>query len=548
MGINIHQLPADIANQIAAGEVIERPASVEKELLENACDAGADRLLIEIGYGGLNLVRISDNGLGIAKDDLVLALAAHATSKITKLEDLYNLHSMGFRGEALASIASISKCTIESRTQTDDNAHAIQSYDKPGQVLPCARAVGTTVTVRDIFYNAPVRKKFLKSERSEFQAIEQVVKRFALSQPQIALRLMHNDTLVLDLPAALQSHSLGDRVSKLLGKGFYQSALHIKQQRANMRLTGWISGVDYQRSQQDKQWVYVNQRMVRDKLLNHAIKQAYENVLHPGRHPSCVLYLEVLPSEVDVNVHPTKHEVRFVQPRLVHDFIAATLQEILKHTQGIEGSKAAQTSVSYHNSETNSPNNNATQPTQVREYIVLKPAQKAISTWSINNEYSIILHEGKAYLLHNKRCYASVCEWSLAQIKLPLVSRPLLVPLVLDLPLLAQNAKALEALKAYGISLSVLSSKQCEVKSIPALLPQLLVKAFLTSYEKALPQAIVDIKSIIAKHVDYQSFAQPKHQMVLQQYLESKAEDLAKQQLSGIRPIDLELCQRVFNV
>ena len=330
MGIRIHQLPPAIANQIAAGEVIERPASVVKELLENSLDAGADLITVEIGYGGLNQIKISDNGMGIVAEDLPLAVAAHATSKITTLDDLYAIDSMGFRGEALASIASVAKVAISSRPAQQEHAMMLHVQDSRCTLVPCARNVGTTVDVVDLFFNAPVRKRFLKNEKLEFQAIEVVIKRFALSAPHVGLSLKHNNKLVLSLPAAINEQAKQTRMAKIFGSAFIKDAIYLDTERGAMRLNGWVSGPNYQRSQNDRQWVYINQRMVKDKLINHALKQAYDGLLYPGRFPACLLYLTIHTGEVDVNVHPTKHEVRFQQPRLVHDFFTSQLSDALK--------------------------------------------------------------------------------------------------------------------------------------------------------------------------------------------------------------------------
>jgi len=329
----IYQLPAALANQIAAGEVIERPASVVKELLENTWDAQASLVTIDIGYGGLNAIKISDNGMGILADDLPLAIAPHATSKIRQLDDLYAIDSMGFRGEALASIASIAKVTISSKPATQAHAMQLRLQDGHIEVHPCARSEGTTVEVLDIFYNAPVRKRFLKSEKLEFQAIETIVKRFALSAQTMEILLKHNDKQILHLPAASNEKAMLARVNKLLGSGFSKEALRLDFEKAGLHLQGWLSGPQDQRSQNDRVWVYINKRMVKDKLIHHAIRQAYEGLLYPGRFPSCLLYLTIDTKEVDVNVHPTKHEVRFQQPRLVHDFLRAALSSALEPYQ-----------------------------------------------------------------------------------------------------------------------------------------------------------------------------------------------------------------------
>lgn len=335
--MRIHQLPPAIANQIAAGEVIERPASVVKELLENSLDAGASHITIEIGYGGLNQIKISDNGFGIVAEDLPLAIAAHATSKITRLDDLYAIDSMGFRGEALASIASVAKVSISSRTVDQPHAMMLRVQGSEMNLAPCARAVGTTIDVVDLFFNAPVRKRFLKNEKLEFQAIEAVVKRFALSAPTIALVLKHNGKQIFSLPPALNEQTKLTRMAKIFGNAFMTDARFIDVDVGGMQLYGWLSGPDYQRSQNDRQWVYINQRMVKDKLINHALKQAYDGLLHPGRFPACLLYFTIDNAQVDVNVHPTKHEVRFQQSRLVHDFFTSQLAKVLRtQNEGID--------------------------------------------------------------------------------------------------------------------------------------------------------------------------------------------------------------------
>lgn len=327
--MNIKLLPVAIANQIAAGEVIERPASVVKELLENAYDAKASIINIDIGCGGLNQIKISDNGEGIAEEDLILALTPHATSKISELKDLEAITTMGFRGEALASIASIARLSISSKQALQKNAMCISFANGSWEKAPCARAAGTTIDVSDLFFNAPVRKKFLKSEQTEYQAIENLVKRFALSAQSIAITLNHNGRLQLKLEAGTCDDSRLLRIRKIFGKNFIDNATYFTADYLNMNLSGWLAGQGYQLSQSEKLLFYVNGRMVKDKLLNHAVKQAYLELLYPGRYPACLLYLNINPEEVDVNVHPTKHELRFHQPRLVHDFIRSQLQKIL---------------------------------------------------------------------------------------------------------------------------------------------------------------------------------------------------------------------------
>ncbi|MEK7259240.1 MAG: DNA mismatch repair endonuclease MutL [Pseudomonadota bacterium] len=322
-----------LANQIAAGEVVERPASVVKELLENCLDAGADRIEIDIEQGGSKLIRIRDNGAGIVKDDLGLALSRHATSKIANLDDLENIASLGFRGEALASICSVSRLELTSRARvaTDDTAWRVEAegQEMSTAISPAAHPQGTTVEVRDLFFNTPARKKFLRTEKTEFDRLEEVVKRLALSRFDVAFSLRHNQRVIQHLHAALSAQEQQRRVALVCGPAFVENSIQIDIEASGLRLWGWVSLPTFSRSQADLQYFYVNGRIIRDKLVSHAVKQAYQDVLFHGRHPAFVLYLELQPSLVDVNVHPTKHEVRFRDSRLVHDFLFRALHKAL---------------------------------------------------------------------------------------------------------------------------------------------------------------------------------------------------------------------------
>jgi len=322
-----------LANQIAAGEVVERPASVVKELLENCLDAGADRVEIDIEQGGAKLVRIRDNGYGIDRNDLGLALSRHATSKITNLDDLENIASLGFRGEALASICSVSRLELVSKTRdsADDTAWRVeaQGQEMAAEISPAAHPQGTTVEVRDLFFNTPARKKFLRTEKTEFERIDDVVKRLALSRFDVSFMLRHNQRTVHHLQAAQSMQEMQRRVALVCGPAFVENSLHVDVEAAGLRLWGWVSLPTFSRSQADLQYFYVNGRIIRDKLVSHAVKQAYQDVLFHGRHPAFVLYLELQPALVDVNVHPTKHEVRFRDGRLVHDFLFRALHKAL---------------------------------------------------------------------------------------------------------------------------------------------------------------------------------------------------------------------------
>ncbi|MCG8426603.1 MAG: DNA mismatch repair endonuclease MutL [Chromatiales bacterium] len=331
MSQRIHALPTQLINQIAAGEVVERPASVVKELVENSLDAGATRIEVEIEQGGVKLIRVRDNGQGIHQEDLALALSRHATSKINSLEELEKVSSMGFRGEALPSIASVSRLTATSMQEGAESGWSVSGdgRDDIAPPKPAAHPRGTTIEVRDLFYNTPARRKFLRTEKTEFGHIETLLKRLALSRFDIAFTLRHNQREVLSLPVASERQELERRVAELLGSGFIEQALHFEQEHAGLKLYGWVARPTFSRSQADMQYFYVNRRTVRDKLVAHAIRQAYQDVLYHGRHPAYVLFFEIDPVLVDVNVHPTKHEVRFRDSRLVHDFLFRTLHRTL---------------------------------------------------------------------------------------------------------------------------------------------------------------------------------------------------------------------------
>lgn len=334
----IQILPARLANQIAAGEVVERPASVVKELVENSIDAGATRIDIDIEKGGSRLIRIRDNGKGIAKDELGLALSRHATSKIASLDDLEAIVSLGFRGEALASISSVSRLTLTSRTE--DQAEAWSAYaegrDMEVQLKPAAHPVGTTLEVLDLFFNTPARRKFLRTEKTEFTHIDELIKRIALSRFDVAITLRHNGKLIRQYRIADNPLQQERRLAAACGPSFLQHALVVELAHGDLKLSGWICSPQGARSQNDIQYCYVNGRMMKDKLINHAIRQAYEASLRSEQYAAYVLYIEVDPHQVDVNVHPAKHEVRFHQARLVHDFIYQALQSALQQGASVD--------------------------------------------------------------------------------------------------------------------------------------------------------------------------------------------------------------------
>jgi DNA mismatch repair protein MutL len=327
----IELLSPRLANQIAAGEVVERPSSVIKELLENSLDSGATRIDIDAELGGTKLLRVRDDGSGIAAEDLPLALARHATSKIRELEDLEAVMSMGFRGEALASISSVARLTLTSRTADAEQAWQVETEgrDMAPRVQPAAHPVGTSVEVRDLFFNTPARRKFLRSEKTEFDNVQDAVKRQALARFDVAFHLRHNGKTVLALHEAPDEAGRARRVAAVCGSAFLEQAMPIEIERNGLRLWGWVGLPTFSRSNTDLQYFFVNGRAVRDKLVAHAIRQAYRDVLFNGRHPTFVLFLEIDPTVVDVNVHPTKHEVRFRDNRMVHDFLYGTLHRAL---------------------------------------------------------------------------------------------------------------------------------------------------------------------------------------------------------------------------
>ena len=323
-------LSPQLANQIAAGEVVERPASVLKELVENSLDAGAQSIEIDIEQGGVKLIRIRDDGGGIGHDDLALALSRHATSKIDDLEDLEAVATLGFRGEALASIASVSRLSL---TSNNGDGSALESnFRRPryaGGSDSRLSSSGTSVEVRDLFFNTPARRKFLRTEKTEYNRIDDSIKKLALSRFDVAFNLRHNQRAQLSLRPAKTQLEQEKRVADICGTTFMEQALYVDNDRPGLRLWGWIGLPTFSRSQADLQHFFVNGRCIRDKVVSHAVRQAYQDVLYHGRHPAFVLFLEITPADVDVNVHPTKHEVRFRESGSIHSFISSTLKKAL---------------------------------------------------------------------------------------------------------------------------------------------------------------------------------------------------------------------------
>ena len=328
-------LSPQLANQIAAGEVVERPASVVKELVENSLDAGANKIQIDIENGGANLIRIRDNGCGIPKEELSLALARHATSKIAELDDLEAILSLGFRGEALASISSVSRLTLTSRTKSQTEAWQVyaQGRDMETTINPSSHPVGTTVEVANLFFNTPARRKFLRTDKTEFAHIDEVIRRIALTKFNTAFTLTHNGKIIRQYRQAEDLNQQLKRVAAICGDDFVKNALRIDWKHDDLHLSGWVATPNFSRTQNDLSYCYINGRMVRDKVISHAIRQAYAQYLPTDSYPAFVLFIDLNPHDVDVNVHPTKHEVRFHQQRLIHDFIYEGISHALNNQE-----------------------------------------------------------------------------------------------------------------------------------------------------------------------------------------------------------------------
>ena len=328
-------LSPQLANQIAAGEVVERPASVVKELVENSLDAGANKIQIDIENGGANLIRIRDNGCGIPKEELSLALARHATSKIADLDDLEAILSLGFRGEALASISSVSRLTLTSRTVEQTEAWQVyaQGRDMETTIKPASHPVGTTVEVANLFFNTPARRKFLRTDKTEFAHIDEVIRRIALTKFNTAFTLTHNGKIIRQYRPAEELNQQLKRVAAICGDDFVKNALRIDWKHDDLHLSGWVATPNFSRTQNDLSYCYINGRMVRDKVISHAIRQAYAQYLPTDTYPAFVLFIDLNPHDVDVNVHPTKHEVRFHQQRLIHDFIYEGINHALNNQE-----------------------------------------------------------------------------------------------------------------------------------------------------------------------------------------------------------------------
>ena len=450
----INRLDNRLANQIAAGEVVERPASVVKELLENSIDANTTRIEVDIERGGTRLIRVTDNGCGIVKDDLNLALCRHATSKIATTEDLAAIGSLGFRGEALASIASVSRLTLTSRTQESDFAWQAmaEGRDMAIDIQPASATVGTRIEVRDLFYNTPARQKFLRAEKTEFSHVEEIFKRHALSNPTTAFILKHNGRVIKRIPAASDSQPYLERIEAICGKPFAQNAISFSCSHDIVKIHGWVGGYHFHRSESDLQYVFVNNRPVKDKMLNHAIRQSYQGLLPPGRMPTYVIFLQVDPAKIDVNVHPTKHEVRFEEQRTIHDLLVKSIGEALSENGLSEALGEISTSESRSNSpiiptaaySPHSRSGNFSSVSESRGNYTYQQASPSFSNiqpnetlsrfsyFKLESGYWIFFAQQDAFIV-DEQAFLFECLSRLIKGKLKSSSKPLLFPQVIEL-------------------------------------------------------------------------------------------------------------------
>lgn len=500
----IHKLPVSVANQIAAGEVIERPASVVKELIENSIDAAATKIVIDIEEAGKSLIRVRDNGQGIHKDDLELALQAHATSKLSTFSDLSQIVSMGFRGEAIPSIASVSRFKMTSRLIGIEQAWSI---DNQSQIKPASHETGTTVEVNDLFFSTPGRRKFLKSEKTEYLHIQSLIRALALSHFSTGIFVKHNEHPLFSLPAC--QDAIEQRVISVCGRSFINKSVRVDSAKEGMHLWGWLGLNDVARSQSDRQYFYVNGRLVRDKHVNHAIRLAYDDRIATGRYPSYVLHFEIDPSLVDVNVHPAKSEVRFSETRNVHDFIYSSLLECLRKPIVVVDNNG--------NYETNGINeqNNINEEANVystgdydqsgflesritsSKYLPLVSNQFLIATIS-NGQYLIDIAKSRT-LITTQHLYKDFQSQSMTM-------RPILVPVAceLNMDLLELVNKDVTLIEQWGFKLEQIAPTQILIRSIPAVLISSevisLVKDLLNALYKN--EASKVLSNTLAQHVN----------------------------------------------
>jgi len=511
---HIRELPPQLVNQIAAGEVVERPASVAKELLENALDAGATTIQIEAEAGGVKRLKVRDDGRGIPREELPLAVSRHATSKITGLEDLNAIASLGFRGEALPSIGSVARLQLTSRASGSDEAWRIEG-DGQGHYSdsqPAAHPHGTSVEIRELFFNVPARRKFLRVERTEYQHLETAIRRIALSRFEVGFELVHNGRARFKLPGSDQREVQERRIAELVGAEFVSQSLYVDLPRGGMRLTGWLSRPAFSRGQADLQYFYVNGRFIRDKLIVAALRRAYHDVLFHGRHPGYVLNLEIDPIEVDVNVHPTKHEVRFRNGRQVFDFLQRSVHEILEAAKPGEDVPRAslqtldnggrvglslntQGDTSYPRAQTHMPLSTSPQtPGGVRDWAVdaVLPASELDQADTPPLGYAIAQLHGIYVLAQNAEGLILVDmhaahervvyeQLKTAQSQSGIQTQPLLVPLGLEVSQAEADAAEAnqQAFAEFGLTIDRMGPSSLALREVPALLARVKIEPLL---------------------------------------------------------------------
>lgn len=529
----IHSLPGTLASQIAAGEVIERPASVVKELVENCLDAGAGRIQIDIEAAGSRLVRVRDDGAGIHPDDLSLAIAPHSTSKIHSVEDLAAIMSLGFRGEALASIAAVSKLRISSR-HAGQQAHEITA--EPGKPVPepapASHPAGTSIEVRDLFFNMPARRKFLRTEQTEFLHILELVKSLSLSRPQLAVRLTHNGRNVFSISAGID---MADRIGRIFGSNFAAAACTVDETAGPMRLHGVAGHSEAARSQADRQYVFLNGRLIRDRRLNHAMRTAYHDYLPAGRYAPFLLYLEMDPAEYDINVHPTKHEVRFRAGRDVHDFVYSALRRSLEANQPLAdwqpGTDSRQNTTIQRGMNIAEPSAAGYQVTAGIHEIPADTDTREPSLFGsllgcVIDRYLLVARDDAFTVIDGRRALAQLTCLDLQQ-EQALPSRPLLLPETQSVTTdqIARLDRTRHVLSALGIELDQSSPTQVMLRTLPSALPAIDTRLLLTEIVDCLTAHAGDtdlqqqLITILAEHAGRQFDSSTSSQLL--QRLES---------------------------
>jgi DNA mismatch repair protein MutL len=512
----IHQLPESVANQIAAGEVIERPASVVKELIENSIDAAATKIDIDIEDSGIGLIRVRDNGQGIYKDDLELALQPHATSKLSEFSDLSQIASLGFRGEAIPSIASVSRFKMTSRLNGEEQAWSI---DNEFNVKPAAHETGTTVEVQDLFFSTPGRRKFLKTEKTEFLHIQSLIRAISLSHFSTGFFVNHNGQSLFRLPAC--KDNLDQRIKNICGSSFLTKSIRVDVEKDGMHLWGWLGLNDVARSQSDRQYFYVNGRMVRDKHVSHAIRLAYDDRIAIGRYPSFVLHLQMDPSLLDVNVHPAKSEVRFSDTRNVHDFIYGALLDSLKQPvmSVVSDSDTSeqyeiesfdnQQSVNESNVTYKTNENTQIQVSNVKQLDGLQKKKTSSQYLSLfSGQFVIASIEDEQYLIDIAKSRVLMTMLNLLNNynEKKVIKRPILVPVSCELSEvqldLIENKSSL--INQWGFEIEQISPTQVMIRSIPSRLVYAetisLVKDLLQAIQEKIPD--VEVAAILAQHAN----------------------------------------------